>query len=464
MIRYAKARPPAGLLALSLWLFLAGGIEAREDLKPQIDAVAEPLLEHRMTVGVAVGLLEGDSVREFGYGRISRQTDRKPDSRTVFEIGSVTKVFVTLALSDMVEEGRVKLSDPVAVYLPDSVRVPQFEGRQITLGHLAEHTSGLPRIPNNFTPSNPLNPYADYTAEKMYDFLSAFPLPRAPGSCYEYSNLGAGLLGHVLARHTGRDLAALLQERICRPLNLVDTSIRVSPDGQLRLTPGHDLDANPVPYWDFDVLAGAGALHSTVADLVLFVKANMGLLPTPLFPAMEKCRAPRMVTNLGDWHIGLGWHVSADGNTAWHNGGTYGFYSFIGFNRERKVGLVWLSNSSLWQIPDVNARLLDILAGKSAEPMKFKTPVPLPVETLDRYVGEYRPAPEATLRVRRDGTRLILQNPDGAETALFPESQTRFFLRETSETTVEFVLDEGGDTVRMDLHGKEGDKSAARVR
>ena len=117
-------------------------------------------------------------------------TGRPLDGNTVFEIGSISKVFTALVLADMVRKGELALEDPVAKYLPDTVKVPARNGRQITLLDLATQSSGLPRMPTNFTPKDPANPYADYTIRQLYDFLSGYQLPRDPGERYEYSNLG----------------------------------------------------------------------------------------------------------------------------------------------------------------------------------------------------------------------------------------------------------------------------------
>jgi Beta-lactamase len=118
---------------------------------------------------------------------------------SVFEIGSITKVFTAILLADMADRGEVKLDDPVAMYLPADVRIPERSGRKITLLDLSTQSSGLPRMPDNLRPSNPLNPYADYTVAQMFDFLGRYQLPRDIGAEFEYSNLGVGLRECVLA-------------------------------------------------------------------------------------------------------------------------------------------------------------------------------------------------------------------------------------------------------------------------
>ena len=124
---------------------------------------------------------------------------------TIFEIGSITKIFTTLILMDMVANGEVVLDEPVETYLP-SVKIPELNGKKITLRHLATHYSGLPSLPDNFNPKNPMNPYEDFTSEDLYHFLNHYNLKRAPGEQFEYSNVGLGLLGHILGKRAGQKL------------------------------------------------------------------------------------------------------------------------------------------------------------------------------------------------------------------------------------------------------------------
>jgi hypothetical protein len=110
--------------AILIMLLGFPAVEARaaDDLETRIDSLAEPLIEHGYTVGIVVALIENGNTRVFGYGKPSAQSDRKPDAQTIFEIGSVTKLFTALALADMVQRGKVSLEDPVEKYLPITSR------------------------------------------------------------------------------------------------------------------------------------------------------------------------------------------------------------------------------------------------------------------------------------------------------------------------------------------------------
>ena len=169
-------------------------------------------------VGIVVGLVDEKGARVITYGNASQDGKQALDGNSVFEIGSVTKVFTATLLAEMVERGEVSLNDPISKYLPRTVKTPTRDGKEITLFDLATQTSGLPRLPANFAPKDPQNPYADYSVDQMYAFLSGYSLTRGIGEKYEYSNFGVGLLGHILALRAGTDYETLVRKRICQPL------------------------------------------------------------------------------------------------------------------------------------------------------------------------------------------------------------------------------------------------------
>jgi CubicO group peptidase (beta-lactamase class C family) len=314
----------------------------------------------KQSVGIVVGLIDDQGRLVIGHGRCGPDKEAQPDGDTVFEIGSVTKVFTATLLADMVRDGKLALQDPVQKFLPESVRVPVRGDKQITLYHLTTHTSGLPRMPSNFAPADPGNPYADYSVQQMYEFLEGHELARDPGEEAEYSNFGAGLLGHALALQAGTDYETLVRKRISAPLGMTDTTITLSPAQRKRLARGHDGSLTPVSNWDIPTLAGAGALRSTVNDLLKFVAANLGLVDSKLSPVLQETHAPREDFGSAGARIGLGWIVinEHDRTIHWHNGGTGGYHSFVGLDMERRRGVVVLSNASP-SIDDIGLHLLE---------------------------------------------------------------------------------------------------------
>jgi serine-type D-Ala-D-Ala carboxypeptidase/endopeptidase len=219
--------------------------------------LADRIDRQRQGVGMVVGIVGPSGHRIISYGRADTKSAQSPNGDTIFEIGSVTKVFTALLLADMVQRGEVALTDPVAKYLPAEARVPERGGRKITLEDLATHMSSLPLLPSNLSPKNIANIFADYTVQQMdadlsrytvqqlYTFLSSYELPRDIGSRYEYSNVGAGLLGHALARRAGTDYETLVRTRICKPLGMQDTRMVLSEEAKRRFATGHNQRLEP---------------------------------------------------------------------------------------------------------------------------------------------------------------------------------------------------------------------------
>ena len=310
--------------------------------------LAEFVDGERQGVGVVAGVTTAEGRVVVGYGRLSADDPTQPDGDTVFEIGSVTKMFTSTLLADLVLREELGLDTPVQSLLGAAARMPTRNGDEITLGHLATHNSGLPRLPDNFDPADESNPYADYDAERLYAFLSSHQLRRDIGEAVEYSNVGYGLLGHALALREGTGYEALVTERILEPLQMSDTAIELTPLLRERLAPGHDERLRPAANWDLTALAGAGALRSTVNDMLTFLEANMGLRESALRPAMEFAHAPRLSDPALGMDLGLGWVIATEGDRrfVWHNGATGGYASFIGFDPQALAGVVVLSNSA----------------------------------------------------------------------------------------------------------------------
>jgi len=222
-----------------------GGLGAQSPVPDSaLNAVLQERVASKRAVGIVLVALEkGKPARVLTAGTTGSSVAL--DGNTVFEIGSVTKVFTTAILADMVQRGEVRLDDPVSKYLPATVRVPSRAGKQITLLDLATQSSGLPRLPTNLKPANMANPYADYSVQQMYEFLSNYELTRDIGSKFEYSNLGVGLLGHILSLRAGKSYEALVTERIVEPLGMHNTRITFTPAMLAHLALGHN-DAGTV--------------------------------------------------------------------------------------------------------------------------------------------------------------------------------------------------------------------------
>ncbi|MBD5655907.1 MAG: beta-lactamase family protein, partial [Candidatus Eremiobacteraeota bacterium] len=344
------------------------------------------------------------------------------DGKSSFEIGSITKTFTATLFADMVVRDEVKPDDPIDLYLPPGTIAPAFGGHRITLIDLATQSSGLPRMPTNFKPTNARDPYADYDDSKLLAFLRAYPLPRAPGATFEYSNLGFGLLGYLLARRLGVDYATAIRTRILNPLGMTHTVI--PPAGApVETVRGHDIDGDPTSNWTLAALAGAGAVVSTADDMLRFARANLDE-SGPLAAAMQLAHRPLREAEPGS-RIGYAWLTNADG-IVWHNGGTGGFRSFIGLDGARGRAVVVLANEFSDRV--------DALGFHALDPNVPLPPAPLPDVPIDpavaaTYVGRYRFSDGSIATISEDRRGLVVDFD-------MPEFRARLHARSESRFTI----------------------------
>ena len=427
----------------------------------QILSIIKQRVEEKRSAGIVVGVVDAD-----GHTRVVAYGDPGPghpplDGNSVFEIGSISKVFTATVLAEMVQEGKVRLDDPVQKFLPATVHVPTRNGKVITLGMLSEQNSGLPRMPDNFHPADPSNPYADYTVQQMYDFLSNYQLTRDPGEKFEYSNLGVGLLGHALSLAAGKPYEELERDRVWSPLGMTHTAITFTPWMNAHLALGHDEQGHVVANWDIPTLAGAGAIRSTTNDMLKFLEANLHPERGPLERAMAFAHQERAPA--GEMGIGLNWlsvHAGTD-TIVWHNGGTGGYRTFIGFEPSHKIGVVVMTNTTGAGADDIGMHLLDPALPLAPKPAaaRQRTAIEVSPDALARYVGSYQLAPNFTIVVTMKDGALYAQPTNQPVFRLWPESETDFFLKEV-DAQVTFKLGADGKATGLVLH-QNGQDSAA---
>lgn len=437
---------------ISQSLTVLGSDEIREILVKRID-------QRRQAVGIVVGVIEPKGRRVVAYGNLAKADPRTLDGDTIFEIGSVTKVFTSLLLADMVNRKEVALDDPAAKYLPEHVKMPERSGKSITLLDLSTHTSGLPGLPSNLKPKDLQNPYAGYSVDDLHQFLSGYTLPRDAGSEFEYSNLGAGLLGHILARRAGTDYEHLIRSRITEPLGMQESGITLSPLQKQRMATGHSAMLAPVANWDLPALAGAGALRSSANDMLTFLEVFLGYKETPLAPAMRAMLKVRRPVGKTKIEIGLAWHIL--GESAWHSGGTGGFRSFAGYDPKARTGVVVLSNASTPSgVDDIGGHIWNPKVPlANPEPPKQRTEIPIDPKLLDNYTGRYQLGPDRILEITRDGDRLFAQGTArvngqpiaGPKFEVFAESEKNFFVKQTG-SLITFETGPEGRATSLTMH------------
>ncbi len=368
------------IVVLLTFIFLCQCAVGQKNLPDDVEKSINQRIEYGHAPGIVVGIIDRDGPRYYTFG--TKTIGGQPvNEHTIFEIGSISKTFTSLILADMELKGQLKITDPAQKYLPSTVKLPDWQGHQITLGHLSDHTSGLPRMPSNFAPLDPANPYADYTVEKMYEFLNSYKLPRDVGATFEYSNLAVGLLGHILSLKAGKTYEELVINKIALPLGMKSTKITLDETMKANLAMGHS-NGVQVANWDLPTLAGAGAIRSSLHNMLRYVAANLGLQKSELMKAMELTHHVRHDKDSTDTRVGLAWIISggAEGDIYWHNGGTGGYRTFAGFVKATGTGVVVLTNSDTGA-DDIGMRLLN---SKAKLKQIKKSIVPAFKETLEK--------------------------------------------------------------------------------
>lgn len=312
--------------------------------------------------GMAIAVVTVDRVEFYHAGNFSAEDQRPIGPDTLFEIGSVTKVFTAILLADAIERGLVKLDDTVG---------PPFAKSSITYRQLVTHTSGLPRLPAGFRGHDPADPYANYGVDSLVrEFAAA--APKAKPSPHAYSNFGFAILGQAIAAVNEESWPVAVKRRITERLDLPDTYASWREADAKRLAPGHRAGKR-VPSWSWDAYAPTGAIVSSARDLSRFVRAALGQIDTPvnrtIAATFRRIDGPESAARSS----GFAWVLERrDGHRlVWHNGQTGGYHSFVLLNPASQVGVVILANDEAAVEPLGYA----LLAGKlsrtgKAEPVK----------------------------------------------------------------------------------------------
>lgn len=304
------------------------------------------------SVGLSVGIYHLGKVSYYNFGNTEKGSLRQPTPSTIYEIGSITKTFVSTLLAHAVIEGKAQLDDDVRTYLPEKYPNLEYQGQVIKLVHLANLTSELP----NWLPNKPelfqrvipdsipyalLNLHRNYTQQDFYHDLHSVQLKAAPGKNPRHSNVAAQLLGFILERIYQQPLETLVRQYITQPMKMSSTVFVNSQTDPM--AKGYDVKGNHMPYISMKDVQGAGGLTSSTADMIKYAKFQLD-------EADKAVKLSHQVTvEAPQDTVGLNWHVgktSAGDREIWHTGGTFGFNSYIVLYPERKLGIVLLTNES----------------------------------------------------------------------------------------------------------------------
>jgi CubicO group peptidase (beta-lactamase class C family) len=445
---------------------LPSDADIRKILADRIDTLAG----QEDGIGIVVGSVEPQGRRVISYGHLNQGDPRPLNGDTVFEIGSVGKVFTALLLADMVQKGEVALTDPVAKYLPANV-LPERDGRQITLVDLVTHTSGLPFMPDD-VPVVDESAARRYGAYQLYQFLARYALARDPGTEWGYSNIGYWLLGQALASRAGTDFQSSLRTRVIAPLNLHSTDFPLPLSAKLksRLAVGHNAVLQPAPaFYATSIYAAvgpeAGGLVSSANDLLTLLSVAVGYERSPLavsIASMLNTRRP-----IDGSEQALGWVVTGKGEDELvaHEGGTWGYASYIAWEPRTRRGVVVLSNQ-LTAVADIGNHLLKPSTPLEPPTVTRHTEINLESKILDACTGHYAVKEEGIFLIVRERDFLTIQMPVGwglPKFRLRPESSRDFFVAELP-IRVTFQTDTNGQVNGILVYPPRGQHALAAHR
>lgn len=332
------------------------------------DSLALDYLKDPNNSSLSIGIVTDGNTETIYYGETERGNGTLPDGRSLYEIGSLTKTFVATLLAHAVNEKKISLNDDIRKYLPGSYPNLQYNGLPIKVLNLANHTSALPRLPGNFAKVggyNPANPYQHYSKEMIFEYLKTFKPDTLAGTRMEYSNFGFAVLGIILENVYHQPLEELLKQTITAPLKMTSTSLVVPEANRKLLVSGYsDIDGKYLQSWEMGAFNAAGGLKSNMQDLLIFLKTNLNSV-SPDFALTRK-----ETDKQAEISTGLAWMIQPFRGTTciWHNGAVGGFTSFCGFIKDRKAGVVVLSNSSA----SVDEIALELLSFAIQNPVKTK--------------------------------------------------------------------------------------------
>ena len=422
--------------SLSLTLLFLMSVAAHADgltINPDVVSGIERAIADGKARAAIVGLYDNGKTAITGFGQMSRGDDSVPQGDSIFEIGSISKVFTAILTQTQVNAGRLGWDETIASRLPDAEFASEAVGA-ITLRELSSHTSGLPRMPDNFAPEDPLDPYSGYGREHMLAFLTALA-PKDLEKKFAYSNLGAGLLGTIAAEAAGADYGEAVYENVLAPLGMTHSGTSVSEKNADRLAHGFSEGAD-MPNWSgFDALAGAGAILSSADEMLMFIQRN--LHGESLRDALDPIREVQ-----ADGDTGLGWIINDSGDDPiyWHNGGTGGYASFVSISPIAGTGVVILSTSTDY------GKITELgfvqTSGETAEKI---------VVNLEPYPGTYQIAPGFVLTVYADGDQLFAQATGQGAFPLTPSGDNEFVFP-PADIKVVFDLDDSGNANKLALH------------
>ena len=463
----AAVRPVTSLVASAVILIASSSLFAatRDVNDPavvaKVKSLVQPYVDAEVIRSASIGLVSKGKTATLHFGKLTRD-GVAPTDQSVYEIGSVSKVFTGILLADAVHRGTVKLDQPAEDLLPDGRTMPDYQGKKINLLDLSVHQSGLPRLPNNMQGIGSDNPYSKYTSDKALDFLQSYQLLRAPGAKIEYSNFAVSFLGHLLCRNAGKNYDDLLFASITGPLGMSSTTVVKNKQALSRLVPGLTIAFEPTSSWEFADMPGTGGIRSTVTDMNRFAAANLHPPTNDLGKALDLAWKKQRDARGDDFAMGLGWFIARDGQTRWHSGQTGGYHSMIFVNRQLDCAVVFLTNTATGKVDQLAESLIRYVAGAEVQPRVFEKSTEVSSKVMKQYEGRYQLAPGFIFTVKVVKDRLMVGLTGQPTFQVFPKSETKWFYQ-VAKAEITFKKNANGKVNELELFQNGVRHTAKRI-
>lgn len=421
----------------------------------------EPVVEAGLIPGAVVGVYVDGVESYYSVGFLDFENGVKPCFGTLYEIGSISKVFTGVLFADAVRRGEVTKDTLVDELLPKGVDAKDFKGTEVALWHLTTHHSGWPTAPANLRPVDGEDPFADYTEKKLYRYISAASPKREPGTEFEYSNLAVGLLGTLVSQNAGGEYEALVTERIFEPLGIEDIHITLDAEDRSRLALATSGGRTTKHWTTMGPLDPAGMWVASAPAMLKYAIANIEGGEGDVYESLELAREP-LADNAWGGKVCFGWMIAGDGETWWHNGMTGGYSSYMAVNPEREIAVVVLSNGVTGYTTPAGTKIFQELAGMDVEPVEIKVTEKIDEDYAERLVGNYK-SPILEMIITTANGKLFAMVKGQPAFLVVPVEGAHRFRYEAVDAELGFDVPEKGEAGSVTLYQNGAEYECIRI-
>ncbi len=418
----------------------AGSVLADKDYSTIVEQQVGPAVDAKLFPGAMIGIYKDGETSFFPIGTLNFDQDESPNEDTLYEIGSISKVFTGVLFTDSIRRGEIERDTLVNDLLPDGFEVQSKDGEELRLWHLTSHTSGWPTAPSNLAPTDGENPFFGYTQEMMFEAVNSMELQRAPGTEFEYSNFAVGLLGTLVSLNVDGEYESLVIERILEPLGIEDFTIDLNDEQRTRLAPATAAGRVTKSWGKTGPMDPAGMWITSAPSLLKFAIANIDDEQSEINESLSMARETLFeISEHGK--MCYGWLRSADQSTYWHNGMTGGYTSYMATNPKHDVAIVLLTNGVAMETTMIGEKLIQAVMGMNPDPVSFDDIELLDESYSDQLVGTYHSAMGFDMIVSVNNGRLFAQITGQQTLELSKVGESRFKYK-LVEAELEFTIDE----------------------